>query len=211
MTEVLFEGQCVPLESDQSALDGLLQAGFDIPHACQSGLCHSCVMQVDASQHAALGKLLNPEAQRGLSSAQLSRFEVLACQCRPKSRLALHLPGQLSVTRLATRVIHKRWLGEGVLGLTLERPQGYEYQAGQYLTLWHKEVGRCYSIASVPHLDQHLELHIRHYPDGALSTALLKYVAEGDTLHIQSPAGACYYQASKEQALLMLATGTGLA
>lgn len=57
---------------------------------------------------------------------------------------------------------------------------------------------------------EELHFHIRILPDGAMSRTLISEVAP--EIHLQGPFGNCTYQAkSKEQALVFIGSGTGLA
>ncbi len=208
MTAVIYEGQRVPLEPDDSVLDALLRAGIEISHACRSGICHSCIVQLD--HDADTLPQLNPEAQSGLSTAQKAQQQVLSCQCKPGADIKLAPVGAMG-GRDTVVVLDKTWLGDAVIGLRLARPEGFTYRAGQYLTVWRKQEGRCYSIASVAEQDDDLALHVRVYPNGAVSQWLAHNIEAGQRIDISGPAGGCFYQAQPEQAMLLLAVGTGLA
>lgn len=44
-------------------------------------------------------------------------------------------------------------------------PCPLDYRPGQFIHLFpERTVGRSYSIASVPQLDKHIHLHVRHHP-----------------------------------------------
>jgi len=96
------------------------------------------------------------------------------------------------------------------LRLACEEP--FEYYAGQFIHIHHPEgLVRSYSIASTPE-DQFLELHIRHLPDGQVTTWLRNQIDVGDKLKIEGPLGDCFYlEGNEQQGLLMIGTGTGLA
>jgi len=96
------------------------------------------------------------------------------------------------------------------LRLACEEP--FEYYAGQFIHIHHPEgLVRSYSIASTPE-DQFLELHIRHLPDGQMTSWLKDHVELGDKLEIEGALGDCFYLGGNEQqSLLLIGTGTGLA
>jgi CDP-4-dehydro-6-deoxyglucose reductase len=86
------------------------------------------------------------------------------------------------------------------------------WRAGQYITLWINNTARCYSIASVARHDPFIELHIRVYPNGAMSRPLSDTVKVGDSLQLQGPLGHFFYQQDHaEQKLLLIGAGTGIA
>lgn len=88
----------------------------------------------------------------------------------------------------------------------------FAYEPGQFLTLLRGDgLARSYSIASQPD-DEHLELHVRLVPGGAMSGWLASPEALGAALQVRGPSGSCFYVKGRpEQPLLLAGTGTGLA
>lgn len=202
MSNIHFDDQIIP-SAGESVLTTLLAHGYSIPHSCQSGVCHSCVMLCEQGN-------LPAEATAGLSLAEQQRGLFLSCQCRPTEdiRVREYHPHE---TAQPAEVVDKQWLDGQVLRLTLRAPIGFH--AGQTLTLWRDDqTARCYSITHPPRPDHTLELHIRVLPGGAFSPWVAESVAVGDTLSVQGPLGNFYYQpTSDEQPLLLVGVGTGLA
>jgi CDP-4-dehydro-6-deoxyglucose reductase len=86
-----------------------------------------------------------------------------------------------------------------------------DYQAGQFINLLHHDAARSYSLASLPG-EEELELHIRHIPDGRVSSWVHHQLKLNDDIEFHGPAGDCFYVSGKpEQPLLLVGTGTGLA
>jgi NAD(P)H-flavin reductase len=100
-----------------------------------------------------------------------------------------------------------------VIRLRLARPDNYDYLPGQFLNLSNDAgVSRSYSLASVPGLDDFLELQIRIVPDGRVSGWVANDLQVGDVVTISQSAGECSYLPGREQqSLLLVGTGTGLA
>ena len=100
-----------------------------------------------------------------------------------------------------------------VIELKIKTTEPYKYNPGQYVSLWKDEnLGRSYSLASLPENGGDLIFHIRLIPDGQFSGWVHNDLQVGDTLFVQGPAGDCFYTSGKpEQNLLLIGTGTGLA
>jgi NAD(P)H-flavin reductase len=107
----------------------------------------------------------------------------------------------------------KVMLASTVCRLRLKLPASFSYRAGQSILLQRSDgLMRSYSLASVPHLDEYAELHIRLFENGAMSRWIFEDVAPGDPLSVRGPFGDCMYMPGFEEAsMLLLATGTGFA
>jgi ferredoxin-NADP reductase len=92
------------------------------------------------------------------------------------------------------------------------RPEGFEFQAGQFLTVRlradGKEHVRCYSISSPPGSRGHLEITVKRL--GMVSGALHASVRPGSMLHVRPPAGAFTYPAGEDRPLVLIAGGVGI-
>jgi len=203
-----FEGESYLLSEDENVLECLLRQGCDIAAGCRAGLCQSCVLALaPESREDTVGGL----NQNGLSEQRKQAGHILSCQSRPESSLALQRVDAAAYS-YQSRLLEKKWLNESVLRVRLSVPEGFHYYSGQYLTLWRDaRYARSYSLASVAGLDNFLELHVRHYANGVLSDWLANEVGQNHELTLQGAIGNCYYAAAKEQPLLLIAAGTGLA
>ena len=205
MTIVTFENKHYELNSGESVLSGLQRHGESIPSSCCSGICQTCLLL-------AVKGTVPTEAQKGLKSTLQKQNYFLACICTPATDIEVALPGDEVRHRVSARVIGKEFLNENVFRLRLACEEPFNYFPGQFIRL-HRPDGlvRSYSLAGVPE-DKILELHIRHLPDGKMTTWLKEQVNTGDMVKIEGPSGDCFYLAGNEQQnLLMIGTGTGLA
>lgn len=189
----------------ETLLESLLAAGIRLPSGCRSGVCQSCLVQCTSGP-------IPPSAQAGLRSDLRESGHLLACQLRPESDLSVRHPDPGGL-RWCSRVVERVDLCDDVFRLRLERPAGFRFRAGQYVSLWQDEtVCRAYSLARPPQAG-FLEFHIKHVPNGKVSGWLARRTA-GDSVGLQGPMGTCYYQqldAAADRPLLLLGTGTGLA
>ncbi|QSQ22241.1 2Fe-2S iron-sulfur cluster binding domain-containing protein [Pyxidicoccus parkwayensis] len=204
MAKVKHESQWYPLEAGESVLDGLLRQGVSVPNSCRAGACQSCLMK------AVRGTV--PEAARvGLKDTLVAQGYFLACTCRPTEGAELEVAGAEDL-RVPARITSLTMLSSDVLRVRLHADAPFEYRAGQYLSLVRGDgLARSYSLASLPH-EGVLELHVRLIPGGEMSGWLATEARPGDAVHVQGPAGNCFYVPGRpEQPLLLAGAGTGLA
>lgn len=205
MPRVFFDKQAYATRPGETVLDCLTRHGVPAPHSCRSGLCHTCMMRAVEGTPAV-------ESQRGLKDALVLQNYFLPCLCVPAGDMSVVLP-DAETFRTDTVVTRIDKLNAEITRLCLARPEHYQYRAGQYLTLFNADgVGRSYSLASVPALDDDLELHIRRVPKGVVSGWVDKQLQVGATVAIGEALGNCFYVPGQpDQPLLLIGTGTGLA
>ncbi|WP_257450988.1 2Fe-2S iron-sulfur cluster-binding protein [Archangium lipolyticum] len=203
MTRVKHEGQWYGLDEGESVLDGLLRGGVAVPHSCRAGACQSCLMRAERGDVPA-------KAQVGLKETLKAQGYFLACACRPDSELEVASAG--ADLRVSARIASLERLSDSVLCVRLRPEGGFEYRAGQYVSLLRADgLARSYSLASQPHEDT-LELHVRRISGGRMSGWLFDEARPGDPVELQGPAGECFYVPGRpEQPLLLAGSGTGLA
>ena len=150
-------------------------------------------------------------SQKGLKETLVIQNYFLACSCIPQEDMEIVLP-DTQLLRKTTKVVDKTLLNDDVLRLRLEKPDNYDYRAGQYTTIFKdKSLGRSYSLASVPELDDYLEFHIKLFPDGKISQWLHNEASVGCTLTISEAIGNCIYlDKNLKQSMALIGTGTGL-
>jgi len=94
----------------------------------------------------------------------------------------------------------------------MRRPDGFEFQPGQFLTVRFLTDGkpqvRCYSISSPPHARGYLEISVRN--QGMVSSMLHATVRAGSVLSINRPAGGFVYPAGDDRPLVLMAGGIGI-
>ena len=183
----------------------LLRHNVDIPFSCLSGICHSCLLRRnDGPVHAA--------SQAGLKPTLCEQNYFFACQWVPNEDVDISLPDDAQVTGHAVIVGTDR-INERVCRVFLETATPLYYHAGQYINLRRDDgLARSYSLASVPSLDKHLELHVRRHINGRMSSWINDELDVGDRLNFHGPYGDCFYvPGASEQTLVLIGTGTGLA
>lgn len=209
MNQIKFCDRSIALAPGESLLDALLRQGMAVPHGCKSGVCQSCLLQADP-------QTVPSKAQSGLKPAQKQLGYFLSCQCVPEMPMEIHAVDHEREIK-SVKVLEKDWVGVDTLRLRLERP--FDYRPGQYLNVWHAHADqdtpniiRSYSIASVPELENFVELHIKVFARGSFSQWVATTLQPGDNLRVQGPLGECFYTGEDPlQPLLLVGTGTGLA
>lgn len=188
----------------ESVLDTLIRHGEDPSFSCRNGVCHVCMMRVVEGDP-------GTEASAGLSPTLQDKNYFLPCRCIPQNNLSIAAARAADLACMAI-VSEKQALSDTVWRILLEPAVNLFYHAGQFIGLRHPDGQiRSYSLASVPHQDYFLELHIKRHSEGLVSRWLIDEVQVGDELELIGPQGHNFYQVDKFTPMLLAATGTGLA
>ncbi|AOV17389.1 hypothetical protein BJI67_10260 [Acidihalobacter aeolianus] len=207
MAKIHYAGTDYSVHSGASVLETLEGAGVEIPNACRSGVCQSCLMQARAGH-------VPPVAQAGLKDTLKAQNYFLACQCRPESDLDVVLAGEVAMGETSVRLAGVEMLNSSVMRVRVAPESTFPHRSGQFINLVREDgLRRSYSLAgcaSAP--GDTLELHVRHIPGGAMSDWLRSHAVVGESMRIQGPHGSCFYMpGNPDQPILLIGTGTGLA
>ena len=202
MPTIVFEEQSYACEEGESVLDCLMRHGVLLPSSCQSGVCQTCMM------HAVDGDIPE-EAQKGLKDTLKVQGYFLACVCKPHEDMEIR-QASIEGRRHEGAVSALDRLNASVVRLRLRPRNPLPYRAGQFINLIHQNVIRSYSVASLPR-EGELELHIKHVPDGRMSSWVHQELKVDDDVAFYGPAGDCFYVPGKrDQPLLLVGTGTSI-
>jgi len=204
MPKITYGGQSFEC-GEHSVLDCLTAQGVSVPHSCRSGVCQTCMMQ-------AVQGSVPREAQVGLKPTLVAQNHFLACVCHPQQDIEIALP-KTAIARIEAKVSGIEYLNAEILGVRLKPAQPFSYRAGQFINFFKDETtSRCYSLASVPGLDDDLHLTVRKIPGGLVSGWISGQLKAGDTISISEATGDCFYvPGNPGQNLLLIGTGSGLA
>ena len=205
MPTIQFEGESYQGEPGESVLDCLTRHGVSVNHSCRAGICQSCMM-VAVEGEPTLA------SQVGIRETLKAQDHFLICSCVPEMDMTVAIPDSVG-SSFEAQVLSLDKLNHDVMRLRLARPDNYDYRSGQFLNLHNNAgVSRSYSLASVPELDDYLELQIRIVPNGKVSGWVANELRVGDVVTVSQSAGECSYLPGREQQpLLLVGTGTGLA
>ncbi|MDA1343742.1 MAG: FAD-binding oxidoreductase [Proteobacteria bacterium] len=205
MVTLTIENDHYACQPGETVLDTLLRENINLSYTCKKGTCHSCLARsANAAPPAA--------AQAGLKNTLITQNYFLACQCYPEQDMHIRLPDQSEFYTDGT-VVLSELLNRNTLLLIIAFKDVFDFNAGQFVNLQRTDgLTRSYSIANTPQESNTLEFHIRRLPNGRFSEWLHDEIKVGDTIAVSEPRGHCFYLPERrEQGLLLVGTGTGLA
>ena len=207
-------GHAFDCDADETVLQAAMRADLMIPYGCRNGACGTCkgrILEgdVDYGPHQA-STLTDDEKRRGLA---------LFCCARPKTDLVIEVrevrrAGDIQIKRLPCRVesIDKVAPDVAIVRLKLPTSERLQYLAGQYIDFVLKDGHRrSFSLATPPHADELLELHIRHTPGGLFTDPLFTTWKGREILRFEGPLGAFYLREDSDKPVIFVAGGTGFA
>ena len=199
-------------------LEAALRNGVGLPYGCKNGACGTC-----------RGRLLEGQlVHRAHSSSALSADDeakgfALFCSSRPLSDVVIEAReltgfGDIPIRKMPARIAKIEWPAPDVAVISLQLPtnERLQFRAGQYLDFILKDgARRQYSIATAPHADELIQLHIRRTPGGVFTDRLFGAVEppvkERDILRIEAPLGTFFLREDNTRPIVLLAGGTGFA
>lgn len=207
-------GRQFSAEDDESILAAALRQGVGLPYGCKNGACGSCK---GAIAHGEIEQ--GPHAASALSNDEKTRGLALMCCANARSDLEIEIrevagAGDMQVRKLPCRVNALERASDDVMILKLQLPanERLQYMAGQYLEFILKDGRRrAYSIATAPHDEGLLELHIRHLPGGVFTDQVFGVMKVRDILRFEGPLGTFFLREDSDKPIVLLASGTGFA
>ena len=212
---VRFEplGEEIECGPGETVLEAAFRNGYSFGHGCREGQCSACkcfLLEGDVS--------LARYSSFALSDAERSNGYALMCRALPDRDLVIELlhydPDNYrlehAIGERVGEVVGLTELTHDIVALTLAAE--LEFVPGQYIDL-HVPGGdgarRSFSIANLPG-EGRLELIIKRYPGGRLSSLLGDRIKKGAQLRFTGPYGAFHLRRSSRP-ILMVAGGSGMA
>ncbi len=212
-------GKTFSTRAGETILAAALRQGIMLPYSCRNGTCASCHATL---LHGAVEYPYQPPA--ALDAAEIGRGRILLCQAVASGEVVIEAHEieavrDIPIRTLPARVSEKRFLSPTVVQLKLNLPKGMRLQflAGQYIDILTRDIKtgegrrRAFSLASPPHEEAFLELHIRHISGGDFTEYVFHRLAERDLLRFQGPLGTFFVRDDGARPILMLGGGTGFA
>ncbi len=211
-------GRTFVAEPDETVLAAALRTGIGLPYGCKNGACGTCRGKVleGSLTHAA-------HSSSALSAADEAKGYALFCSARANSDLVIEAReltgfGDIPIRKMPARIAKIERVAPDVMILSMQLPanERLQFRAGQYMDFILKDgARRQYSIATAPHADEPIQLHIRHTPGGVFTDRLFGVVEppvkERDILRIEAPLGTFFLREDNERPIVLLAGGTGFA
>jgi 2-polyprenylphenol hydroxylase and related flavodoxin oxidoreductases len=182
-------------EPDETVLQAATRADLMIPYGCRNGACGTCkgrilAGDVDFGAHQP-STLTDDEKRKGLA---------LFCVACPRTDIVIEVrevrrAGDIQIKRLPCRIesIDRPAPDVAIVKLKLPANERLQYLAGQYIDFLLKDGHRrSFSIATPPHADELLELHIRHTPGGFFTDPLFTTYKGREILRFEGPLGTFY-------------------
>jgi CDP-4-dehydro-6-deoxyglucose reductase, E3 len=201
-------------EPGETVLQAAMRADLMIPYGCRNGACGTCkgrilAGDVDFGAHQP-STLTDDEKRKGLA---------LFCVACPRTDIVIEVrevrrAGDIQIKRLPCRIesIDKPAPDVAVVKLKLPVNERLQYLAGQYIDFLLKDGHRrSFSIATPPHADELLELHVRHTPGGFFTDPLFTTYKGREILRFEGPLGAFYLRETSDKPVIFVAGGTGFA
>lgn len=207
-------GRQFTCDEGETILTAAIRAGVGLPYGCKNGACSSCK-----------GKLVSgsvehgPHQERALTAKEAELGFSLFCCAKPHSDVVIEARevagvGEFPVRKLPVRVAKLEKKADDVIILSLQLPANdrLQYKAGQYVEFLLRDgKRRSYSMATAPHKDEHMSLHIRHLPGGLFTDQVFTTLKERDILRIEGPLGTFFLREDSDKPIVLLASGTGFA
>ena len=207
-------GHNYSVTGDATILEAGLDAGFNLPYGCKNGACGACK-----------GKVLSGEIDHGTAQEQALPVDeraqgfALFCCARPRSDVVLEVKEvgagrDIPVRTLPCRIQQLERVAEDVMVMRLKLPtnERMQFLAGQYIEFLLKDgKRRAFSLASAPHADDLLELHVRRVPGGNFTEHVFTQMKEKEIMRLEGPLGTFFLREDSDKPIILVAGGTGFA
>ncbi len=211
-------GREFTVEGDETILAAALRSGVGLPYGCKNGACGTCKATGLEGEW-----VQGPHSSSALSAQELAARKLLVCCSRPTTDLVIEAReltgfGDIPIRKMPCRIaaIERPAPDVAIVSLQLPASERLQFRAGQYLEFILKDGSRrAYSMATAPHADERITLHIRHMPGGLFTDALFGVrepaIKERDILRIEAPLGTFFLREDNGRPIVLLASGTGFA
>jgi CDP-4-dehydro-6-deoxyglucose reductase len=207
-------GHTFSVEPGETILQAALRQGIGLPYGCRNGACGACKGTLKS------GELVYGEHQdRAIHAEEKAAGKALTCVTKPLTDVVFEIreltgAKDLQIRTMPARVEKVEKPAEDVVVLYLKLPaaERLQFLAGQYIDILMKDgKRRSFSMASAPHDDAFLQLHVRKAPGGAFSKYVFEEMKERAILRFEGPLGTFYLREDSDKPMIFVAGGTGFA
>ena len=209
---VTKSGMSFPQLEQDTILNAAEQSGVVLAYSCRTGRCSTCKCKIIS------GDTVPLVDEVGLSQKEKDEGWILTCVRSATSNLEIEVddlgdvilpkpalfPCRInSIDKVSKHVVR--------VGLRLPPSSNFKILPGQYVDIIGPSgVRRSYSVAN--HVtDNILEFHVGEVDGGCLSDYWFGKAKINDLLRLNGPLGTFFLRSIKEQDVVFLATGTGIA
>ena len=217
---VMPSGRQFEAAADETILSAALRHSIGLPYGCKNGACGSCKGRVTAG-----GIVQGDHAASALSAQEKTEGRALFCCATATSDVTIECrevqgAGDIPIKKIPCRVASMERVADDVVVARLQLPatERMQYLAGQYVEFLLRDgKRRSYSIATPPHQEGPIELHIRHMPGGTFTDYVFgakdgqPAMKERDILRFEGPLGSFFLREDSDKPIILLASGTGFA
>ncbi len=213
---VRFEplGEEIDCDPGETVLDAAFRQGYNLAHGCREGQCSACKCYLLDGEVE-----LKRYSNFALSDAERSGGYALMCRAMPESDVTIELlhydPDNYrlehAISRRTARVTAVIDLTAEIVAVTLAVEDDFTWVPGQYVDVHAAGATRSFSIANIPEPARPgvIELIIRRYPGGRLSSRFGTEIVAGDELSVTGPYGALRLR-DATRPIAMVAGGSGI-
>ncbi|HEX3688758.1 MAG TPA: MmoB/DmpM family protein [Solirubrobacteraceae bacterium] len=200
--------------ADETVLDAAFRQGYNLAHGCREGQCSACKCYLLDGEVE-----LRHYSNFALSDTERSGGYALMCRAMPVSDVTIELLHydpenyrlEHAISRRTARVTEVADLTAEIVSVTLAVDDDFTWVPGQYVDVHAAGATRSFSIANIPDAARPgvIELIIRRYPDGRMSSRFGTEIVAGGELSITGPYGALRLR-DADRPIAMIAGGSGL-
>ena len=197
-----------------TVLAAAMEADLILPYGCRNGACGTCK-----------GKIIEGTVDYGpyqsstLTDEEKALGQALFCCAKPLTDLVIEVrevrrAGDIRIRKLPCRVesIEKAAPDVAILKIKLPATERLQFLAGQYIDFLLKDGRRrSFSLATPPHDDALLELHVRHIAGGFFSDQVFLQFKGREILRFEGPLGTFFLREESDKPIIFVAGGTGFA
>jgi CDP-4-dehydro-6-deoxyglucose reductase len=212
-TVTLSNGRSFLADPAVSILEAAQAAGITLEYSCRTGRCGICKAPLLAGKSAVLRS-----EDESLTEKDVLDGMILTCCRSAESDILLDLEpldrlAGIEIRTMPARIVLMDRLAPEIVRVVLKTPPAtpLHFVAGQYIDVIADGVRRSYSLANSPRSDNLLELIIKRYPGGHLSSFWFERAKPNDLIRLEGPFGTFFRRNSESKNILFLATGTGIA
>lgn len=212
-------GKTFTATPDETVLEAAIRQGINLPYGCKNGACGSCKGKVESGQ-----VTHGNHNEKALTPEEALDGCALFCCAKAQSDLTIDVReveglGDIAVKKIPCRVSSLDRVTDDVVVVKLQLPatEKFQFVAGQYIEFLLKDKRRAYSLASAPHEEGPIELHIRHMPGGSFTDFVFgsnesgTMMKEKDILRFEGPLGSFFLREDSDKPIIFIASGTGFA